>query len=100
MITMASIIERFESAFLAQYHSSMLPSQRHALAAMKMCRSTQGPSMLVQCNGCQERRLVPHSCGHRNCPPEFDSFPSKNPSNPSQNNNLGSCFGNFCGGMF
>jgi hypothetical protein len=46
----------------------MLPSQRQALSAMKLCRSSLGPSMLAQCGNCAEQRVVPHSCGHRNCP--------------------------------
>ena len=68
MITLASIIERFEADYLAQYQSTMLPSQRKALAAMKLCRSSMAPRMLAQCSACDEQRLVPHSCGHRNCP--------------------------------
>lgn len=68
MITLASIIERFEADYLAQYQGTMLPSQRKALGAMKLCRSSLAPRMLAQCTGCAEQRLVPHSCGHRNCP--------------------------------
>jgi len=68
MITLAAIIERFESAYLTQYQSAILPSHRHALAAMKRCRSSMAPRMLAQCSRCDEQRLVPHSCGHRNCP--------------------------------
>ena len=68
MITLASIIERFESAYLTQYQSAILPSHRHALAAMKRCRSSMAPRMLAQCSRCDEQRLAPHSCGHRNCP--------------------------------
>jgi len=68
MITLASIIERFEADYLAQYQSAMLPSHRKALAAMKRCRSSMAPRMLAQCSRCDEQRLVPHSCGHRNCP--------------------------------
>ena len=68
MMPLAAIIEQFESAYLAQYGSSMLPSQRQALSAMKLCRSSLGPGMLAQCHGCGEQRIVPHSCGHRNCP--------------------------------
>jgi hypothetical protein len=68
MITLAAIIERFEADYLAQYQSSMLPSHRKALAAMKLCRSSMAPRMLAQCTGCDEQRFVPHSCGHRNCP--------------------------------
>ena len=68
MITLASIIERFEMDYLAQYQSTLLPSQRKALSAMKLCRASLAPRMLAQCTGCTEQRLVPHSCGHRNCP--------------------------------
>ena len=68
MISLASIIERFESACLTQYQNAILPSQRHALAAMKLCRSKMAPRMLAQCSACDEQRFVPHSCGHRNCP--------------------------------
>lgn len=68
MIAMASIIKRFEADFSAQYQNTILPSHRHALEAMKRCRSSSGVHMLAQCGSCDERRFVPHSCGHRNCP--------------------------------
>lgn len=68
MITLASIIERFEPAFLAQYGHAILPSQRQALGAMKRCRSSLAAHMLAHCAQCGAQRLVPHSCGHRCCP--------------------------------
>ena len=68
MITLASVIERFEADYLAQYQNAILPSQRHALQAMKLCRSSMAPRMLAQCSACDAQRFVPHSCGHRNCP--------------------------------
>ena len=69
MITLASIIERFESDFLNQYMGAILPSHRQALGAMKGCRSsTLALRMLARCDACGAQRLVPHSCGHRNCP--------------------------------
>ena len=68
MITLASIIERFGLDYLAQYGKRALPSQRQALNAMKHCRSMLGPAMLAQCSDCGTQRVVPHSCGHRNCP--------------------------------
>ncbi len=68
MIAMTSIIERFEADYLAQYQNAILPSQRNALQAMKLCRSKMAPRMLAQCSSCDEQRFVPHSCGHRNCP--------------------------------
>ena len=68
MITLASIIARFGADYLAQYGSAVLPSQRQALNVMKNCRTSLGPGMLAQCGDCGEQRVVPHSCGHRNCP--------------------------------
>lgn len=68
MITLASIIDHFGADYLAQYGNSVLPSQRQALNVMKHCRSSLGPCLLAQCGDCGEQRVVPHSCGHRNCP--------------------------------
>jgi hypothetical protein len=68
MIALSTLIERFGPAFLAQHGASALPSQRQALNAMKNCRSMLGPGMLAQCGDCGGQRVVPHSCGHRNCP--------------------------------
>lgn len=68
MIPFATIIERFEADYLVQYGQSAMPSQRQALNAMKRCRTSLAAKMLAQCGDCAEQRLVPHSCGHRNCP--------------------------------
>ena len=68
MILLSSIIQRFETEFLAQYQGSLLPSHRKALAAMADCRSSASPAMLAQCSDCDHQLLVPHSCGHRSCP--------------------------------
>lgn len=68
MILLSSIIKTFEAEYLAQYHDSMLPSHRKALAAMKDCRTSLSPQMLAQCTECDNRVFVPHSCGHRHCP--------------------------------
>lgn len=68
MILLSAIIETFEAGFLADYQDRLLPNQRQALAAMKQCRTSQSPVMLAQCDDCDSRRFVPHSCGHRNCP--------------------------------
>jgi hypothetical protein len=68
MIRLSSILQTFEAEFLARYQDSILPSQRHALAAMQICRTTQSPVMLTQCEDCENQVFVPHSCGHRNCP--------------------------------
>ncbi len=68
MILFSSIIKKFESDFLAQYPGQILPSHRKALTAMKLCRTRHSPRMLAGCSECDHRMLVPHSCGHRNCP--------------------------------
>jgi hypothetical protein len=68
MILLSAIIQTFETEFLADYQDALLPSQRQALAAMKHCRTSQSPVMLVQCDDCNSQSFVPHSCGHRNCP--------------------------------
>jgi len=68
MIRLSSIIQQFESVFLAQYQGRILPSHRKALAAMKVCRTHQSPRMLASCCACHHQTTVPHSCGHRNCP--------------------------------
>jgi len=68
MIRLASVISRFESAFLDQYRDRLRPEQTHALAAMKHCRSQASPKMLTACTECEHQTLVPHSCGHRHCP--------------------------------
>ena len=67
-ITLASVITRFESEFLARYQHQLLPSHIKALKALQTCRSSLSTQMLAQCAGCGEQRLVPHSCGHRSCP--------------------------------
>ena len=68
MILLSTIIQTFETEFLAHYQDSMLPSQRKALAAMKQCRTSQSPVMQAQCDDCDSQIFVPHSCGHRSCP--------------------------------
>jgi hypothetical protein len=68
MIRLSSIIEIFETDFLAQYGDRLRSGQRQALAAMKRCRTALSPGMQAQCVACDEQRFVPHSCGHRACP--------------------------------
>ena len=68
MILLSAIIKTFETEFLEQYQGQILPSHRKALCAMKNCRTSSSPQMLVQCVACDNQVYVPHSCGHRNCP--------------------------------
>jgi hypothetical protein len=68
VIRLCTIIETFESDYLAQYADAMLPGQHRALAAMKACRTSAAPRMRARCEDCDHSELVPHSCGHRSCP--------------------------------
>ncbi len=68
MIRLASVIDTFESAFLAQYRDRLRPEHIQALAAMKRCRTSASPKMQAACTECSHHTLVPHSCGHRHCP--------------------------------
>ena len=68
MIALAELIERFEPALLERHGPRLLPSHYQALAAMKRCRTSFAPRMLIACAACGEQRSVPHSCGHRACP--------------------------------
>ncbi len=68
MIRLASIIEQFEPDFLSTYKNKVLPSQKKALSALKICRTQHSPKMLMSCSDCDHQVYVPHSCGHRNCP--------------------------------
>jgi len=63
---LSSIIKQYEPGFKLKY--SPLPSHKKALNAMKHCRSSASPQILVQCSQCDNHNFIPHSCGHRNCP--------------------------------
>jgi hypothetical protein len=68
MIRLAKVIDTFEADFLAQYRDRLTSAHYRALAAMKQCRTQASPMMQVKCTGCEQQKLVPHSCGHRHCP--------------------------------
>jgi hypothetical protein len=68
MIRLATVIDAFETDFLAQYHHRLRAEHRHALSAIKRCRTQASLKMQLQCSACEHQSLVPHSCGHRHCP--------------------------------
>jgi hypothetical protein len=68
MIRLATVIDTFESDFLAQYRHKLNAGHLRALSAMKRCRTQASLKMQVKCQGCEHQALVPHSCGHRHCP--------------------------------
>ena len=68
MILLSSVIDQFETDFLNTYQGQVLPGQRKALNALKICRTKFSPVMQVSCTDCDHQSFIPHSCGHRNCP--------------------------------
>ena len=64
---LATLIEQFETDFLARHGATLLPSQRQALTAMKSCRTHASRHLQVACPACEHTDWVPHSCGHRAC---------------------------------
>lgn len=68
MIPLAEIIRQHEADYRARYGQQLTPERGKALGAMQHCRSTMAPHLLAACPDCAERRLIPHSCGHRSCP--------------------------------
>lgn len=68
MIVLSSIIKAFETDFLAKYQRQILPSHKKALSRMAHCRTAESPKLLAGCSACDHQTLLPHSCGHRNCP--------------------------------
>jgi hypothetical protein len=68
MMRLAAVIASFQTDFLTQYRDQLSVEQRHALAALKQCRSQVSLKMQAQCTQCEHQLLMPHSCGHRHCP--------------------------------
>jgi hypothetical protein len=68
MIPLAEIIRQHEAGYRSRYSQQLTPERGKALSAMQHCRSTMAPHLLAACPDCAERRLIPHSCGHRSCP--------------------------------
>ena len=67
-MTLAEVIERFGTEYLARYGDRLSNEVRQAVSAMRSCQSARSPHWLAQCTGCQADLAGAHSCGHRSCP--------------------------------
>ena len=65
---LASILDQYHDAFLAQYGSRLLPAHLRAIDAIRCCRTPQAGQLLVRCMDCGHATERPRSCGHRSCP--------------------------------
>ena len=59
MIVLSSIIDTFKDLFLSKYRSVLLPSQKKALSAMELCRTSSAPQMMACCTN--------NECSHSVC---------------------------------
>lgn len=64
---LAKIISHYEEAFL-EANANVLPSQIKALGSIRSCRTPDCGKVVIKCTCCDQIRLIPRSCGHRNCP--------------------------------
>jgi len=65
MILLSSVVEAFEGKLKRQGVHRLLPGHKRALGAIRRCRTQGSRQMLADCD---QRILIPHSCGHRLCP--------------------------------
>lgn len=65
---LASILDQYHDAFLAQYGSRLLLAHLRAIEAIRCCRTPEAGQLLVQCTECGHAIERPRSCGHRSCP--------------------------------
>jgi RNase P subunit RPR2 len=68
MILLSKLIATFGGELREKYGALLLPGHKRALDAMARCRTEESPVMRVQCTDCGTEEVIPHSCGHRNCP--------------------------------
>jgi hypothetical protein len=68
MILLADLIDRYSSDLEQCHGQQLLPGHHRALQAMRRCRNQHSRVMVLECNGCQHKVSLSHSCGHRSCP--------------------------------
>ena len=67
MILLSTLVATFAPELRQQRGEPLLPGHERALNAMAACRTAASPVMLAQCQDCNARERIPHSCGHRLC---------------------------------
>ena len=65
---LATIVKEYQPAFERKYKARILPGQKKAMEAIKICRGAESGEMLVVCPQCGKHERRTHSCGHRSCP--------------------------------
>jgi hypothetical protein len=65
---LADIVETYQTRFEQQYAKRITPPMRHAMAAVRDCRTPRYGEMRLRCTHCHAQASKFHSCGHRSCP--------------------------------
>lgn len=67
MTNLVDTIERYATPFLKTYGHRLDDAHRHALSAMRRCRTDYYGELQFRCAGCESCNALYRSCGHRSC---------------------------------
>lgn len=67
MITLTSVIERYQSRFRTRYRNKITRQQIRAMDAVMDCRTARYGSMALGCDDCNRQSIQYHACGNRAC---------------------------------
>ena len=68
MIRLADIVKLHRNDLITHYADQMLPSHYRVLEAITQCRTAAIGTTTWHCDGCDEVKTIPLSCGNRHCP--------------------------------
>ncbi len=68
MPELADILRASAPEYVAKYGGRMLPSHKHAIADIILCRTRPLGGKVYRCDPCDEYRYSYHSCRNRSCP--------------------------------
>jgi hypothetical protein len=67
MVSLTSIIERYQSRFQVRYSKKITRQQTKAMDAVLACRTARYGSMALVCDDCDWLSVRHHTCGNRAC---------------------------------
>ena len=67
MTSLVDTVERYATPFLKTYGHRLHDGHRHALSAMRRCRTDYYGELHWRCSGCESSATLYRSCGHRSC---------------------------------
>jgi len=67
MKRLVDTLNRYAEPFFAVYGDRLTDAHRHALCAMRRCRTEHYGQLTLQCAACEHTDIAYRSCGHRSC---------------------------------